>query len=315
MRDYGKVYTSFWTSEDTRNLSEGGRMLALYLMTCPHGNMLGTFRLTDAYAADDLQWETRRVREGFAELLDKGFSYRCERTSWVFIRKYSKWNRFENPNVGLAAGKLFESLSCPHHVKALLAAALREFEPRFPVEILDDFESLSEPFENPFELSAETRTRTRALTTTTTIAQPNPVPATADAVAAPQKKSGRPKTEVDTAETWRSYSEAYRERYRTEPVHNATVNAQMAQFVRRLGVDESPHVARFYVGHQNAYYVRNMHTVGNMLNDAEKLRTEWATKTQMTATRAQQIDKTQTNLSAFAPMLEEARAREAGNGE
>ncbi|MBB3213441.1 hypothetical protein FHW67_002733 [Herbaspirillum sp. Sphag1AN] len=33
MRDYGKVYTAFWSSEDIRDLSEDGRMLALYLMT------------------------------------------------------------------------------------------------------------------------------------------------------------------------------------------------------------------------------------------------------------------------------------------
>jgi hypothetical protein len=142
------------------------------------------------------------------------------------------------------------------------------------------------------------------------------VPATAGAVAGSQKqpKVSKPKPETETSETWASYSEAYRERYRTEPVRNATVNSQMAQFVRRLGIEEAPHVARFYVGHQNAFYVRNMHTVGNMLNDAEKLRTEWATKTTMTATRAQQIDRTQTNLDAFGPLLAEARAREASNG-
>jgi hypothetical protein len=159
MRDYGKVYTAFWTSEDARGMSEDGRTLALYLMTCPHGNMLGCFRLTDAYAADDLQWKPERVRKGFEELFAKGFAYRCERTFWVLIRHYLKWNQFENPNVGLAAGKMFSSLNCPDMVKAALAAALRDFSPKFPAKILDAFESSPEPFENPFALSTKTRTK------------------------------------------------------------------------------------------------------------------------------------------------------------
>src|SRR5436190_800173 len=71
MRDYGKVYTAFWISEDARSLSEDGRMLALYLLTCQHSNMLGCFRLTNAYAADDLQWDIERVSKGFQELLSK----------------------------------------------------------------------------------------------------------------------------------------------------------------------------------------------------------------------------------------------------
>jgi len=169
MRDYGKVYTAFWISEDARSLSEDGRMLALYLMTCQHGNMLGTFRLTNAYAADDLQWESERVSKGFVELLSRGFVYRCDRTFWVFIRQFLKWNQFENPNVAIAAGKMFDCLSCPDMVKALLAKALREYAPRFPTEKLDQFEALSEPFDNPFALSSKTRATTVATTATVAV--------------------------------------------------------------------------------------------------------------------------------------------------
>jgi len=156
MRDYGKVYTAFWTSEDARSLSEDGRILALYLLTCPHGNMIGCFRLTNAYAADDLMWPIERVSKGFGELFRKGYAYRCERSFWVVINRYLKWNQFENPNVGKAAGKLFEVITPPHDVKALLVKALREFATTFPKEILEKFETLSIPFRNPSVLSPET---------------------------------------------------------------------------------------------------------------------------------------------------------------
>lgn len=313
MRDYGKVYTAFWSSEDARGLSEDGRTLALYLMTCPHGNMLGCFRLTNAYAADDLKWEIERVSKGFDELFQKGFAYRCDKTFWVFIRQYLKWNQFENPNVGKAAGKLFESITPPHTVKALLVKALREFSEVFPTQKLNDFETLGIPFENPFELSSKTVVVAVAPTTALAIAPAETRCATASG-AAPQKKSETPKAESKTFAIWVSYSTAYLNRYGVDPVRNAKVNGQLSQVVDRIGAEEAPHVASFFVSHQNAYYVKQMHSADLLLKDCEKLRTEWATRTQMTQTRALQVDRTQTNFDAFAPLIAEAEARENHNG-
>lgn len=190
MRDYGKVYTAFWTSEDARGFSEDGRLLSLYLMTCPHGNMLGCFRLPDAYAAEDLKWPIERVSKGFEELYQKGFSYRCDRSFWLFLRQYLKWNQFDNPNVGKAAGKLFDSISPPHTVKALLVKALREFSATFPEKKLNDFETLSIPFENPFELISKT----------VVVAVPVVV-ATAVAESVATAEAGKPKNEKTSAVT------------------------------------------------------------------------------------------------------------------
>lgn len=303
MRDYGKVYTAFWTSEDARSLTEDARTLALYLLTCPHGNMLGCFRLTNAYAADDLMWDVERVAKGFAELFQKGFAYRCERTFWVFIRQHLKWNQFDNPNVGKAAAKLFDQISPPVTVKALLAQALREFSAVFPTQVLDKFEAESEPFQNPFETVS--KTVAVAVAGTVTVAEG----IAPQSVAAP-KKAVTAKPETDTSATWAAYAEAYFDRYGTEPVRNAKVNGQLADFVKRLGREEAPQVASFFVSHNNAFYVRGLHGVGTMLADAEKLRTEWATNSRMTQTKALQADKTATNLDAFAPLIAAARAKE-----
>ncbi len=106
MRDYGKVHTSFWSSATTRSLSEDGRTLAMYLLTCPHGTIAGVFRLPDGYACEDLQWEPKRVQEGFAELLENGFANRCETTKWVWVTKHLEWNQPENPNQRKAVAKI-----------------------------------------------------------------------------------------------------------------------------------------------------------------------------------------------------------------
>ncbi len=114
-----------------------------------------------------------------------------------------------------------------------------------------------------------------------------------------------------SAETWTAYAAAYRQRYGVDPVRNATVSAQLAAFVKRLGAEEAPQVAAFYVRHNGAFYVRNKHATGPMLKDAEGLRTEWATGRMVTNTEAQQQDRKQNTVNAFAPLLAEARAREA----
>lgn len=114
-----------------------------------------------------------------------------------------------------------------------------------------------------------------------------------------------------TVATWEAYADAYRSRYGVEPMRNAKVNGQLAQFVQRIPASEAPEVARFYVRHNNGYYVRRGHCVDGLLSDAEKLRTEWATDTRMTETKARQTDRTEAAGQVWTKLLQEAEAREA----
>lgn len=125
----------------------------------------------------------------------------------------------------------------------------------------------------------------------------------------PKAKRSKDKPEPPTSATWLAYSTAYRDRYGVDPVRNATVNGQLAQLVARLGAEEAPPVAAFYLTHRNQFYVQKGHPVGLLLQDCEKLRTEWVTQRQVTVAQARQEDQTQTNLNAFGPLLAEARAR------
>lgn len=146
MREYGKLHTSFWTSQDIRSMTEDGRTLAAYLITSPHSNMLGCYRVPLTYASDDLKWSIERVSEGFGELYRKGFATLSEGSNWVVIHRFLKWNQLENPNVVKAAVKLFDQIPDQCGVKHILAEALREFEPRFPTEKLNPFDTVSKPF-------------------------------------------------------------------------------------------------------------------------------------------------------------------------
>ena len=45
MREYGQVQSAFWQSIDVQSWSDEGKLLALYLLTGPHANGIGCFRL------------------------------------------------------------------------------------------------------------------------------------------------------------------------------------------------------------------------------------------------------------------------------
>ena len=108
------------------------------------------------------------------------------------------------------------------------------------------------------------------------------------------KANGRP--QASTAETWDAFSTAYLTRYGVEPTRNKRVNSQLKQFTERVPLEEAPAIAAFYLGHNNAFYIRGSHSVGAMLADAEKLRTEWQTGRKVTGRKAMQDEQTATNF-------------------
>lgn len=149
MREYGKIHSSFWTSQDIRGAGEDGRTLAAYLLTSPHSNMLGCFRVPLAYVSDDLKWPSERVLEGFEKLSQRVWLTFDKGSEWVVIHKFLKWNQPENPNVVRAAEKTFAQIPGSSRVKSILAWCIAEFEPRFSVDKLAEFK----PFPNPFDTS------------------------------------------------------------------------------------------------------------------------------------------------------------------
>ena len=118
------------------------------------------------------------------------------------------------------------------------------------------------------------------------------------AVAPPRRARAKPAVPLDpmgqqiaTAAIWDAYRERYFARYGVEPVSNAKVRGQILQFSKRVPVDEAPDIARSYVSSNNARYVASGHSIGCLLQDAEKLRTEAITGRQGTAYDARAQDK------------------------
>jgi hypothetical protein len=141
---------------------------------------------------------------------------------------------------------------------------------------------------NPPQVSIESLTRTEeeARIEISSAAPSAPQPSAPKPVIKPRSVKVKP-TPDPAAETvlqaacratWKAYTHAYALRYGAAPVRNATVNTKVKQFVQRLGSEEAPSVAAFFVDSiQEAYVVRRCHAIELLVKDAEGYRMQWKT--------------------------------------
>ncbi|HCG1164189.1 TPA: helix-turn-helix domain-containing protein [Pseudomonas aeruginosa] len=129
--------------------------------------------------------------------------------------------------------------------------------------------------------------------------------------------SGQPDAERDRQQAcraiWSAYAAAYQCRYGTHPVRNSKVNGQVRDLLKRLGAEEAPAVAAYFVGINDAYLIRNCHDLGSLLARAESYRTQWATDRQMNGATARQLERTQANLNAAKEAAESIREEGRAN--
>jgi hypothetical protein len=78
-------------------------------------------------------------------------------------------------------------------------------------------------------------------------------------------------------ETLRSYGYAYESRYGTDPVVNAKLRSQIREFVKRIGQEEAPKVAAFFLKCDDAFFARMRHSFDVLLKQAEAITSRFRT--------------------------------------
>ena len=116
-----------------------------------------------------------------------------------------------------------------------------------------------------------------------------------------------------TAETWAVYAYGYERRYGVTPLRNAKVNGQLKQFCERVGYSEAPAIIAFYLAQNDFWYLKQMHTIGIALSEAEKLTAAYRRGSMITKREAEYIDKTSSKKS-FIDQILEVRRQKAENG-
>jgi hypothetical protein len=91
-------------------MSPGAQRLFLYLLTCPHSNLIGLYILKNGYIMEDLDLSPQSLKTQMQEIVDHGIIKRCSTNFIVFIPNYLKFNPLTNPNQVTSAIGIVESM-------------------------------------------------------------------------------------------------------------------------------------------------------------------------------------------------------------
>lgn len=93
MRDYGKVSAQFWVGKTGRALrgNPEAQIVALYLMTSPHSNMIGVFHCPLAYIAHETGLPFEGASKGLQRLIEGQFCTYDEESETVWVHEMAKF--------------------------------------------------------------------------------------------------------------------------------------------------------------------------------------------------------------------------------
>lgn len=111
---------------------------------------------------------------------------------------------------------------------------------------------------------------------------------------APQPKVVSP---AKSSLVWLAYCAAYQQRYKIQPADNKTIRSQMCRLVDLVGSEEAVEIVKFYLTHNDSFYLKTTHQFGNCLRDANSLRTQWLKGKTITQTDIRRFEKTQETAS------------------
>ena len=305
MRDFAKVMPAFWRSGTARALRGDSDALAVafYLMTCPDSHMSGLYYLPYPTLLHETGLSDEGASKALARLSEDGFAYLDKGSDLVFVP-------------GMASVQVAESLKANDNRVVGLVSHIRKYAKHaFSLMFFERYkesfslppEAKPSPLEAPVEplgsKREERREKGEAIRekgVCDDLAKARPV-AIAKREPAPSTASGQ---------VWSAYASAYAARYGCEPTRNAKVNGQVAQFVRRVPAEDAPAIAATYVRSNNARYVAAGHSVGCLLQDAEKLRTELLTGRQGTAHAAASADRRTGRRDEYEEVFARLRAED-----
>lgn len=306
MSYYSKLSSRFWTGDTGRALrgDAQAQVIATYLITSPHANMLGFYYLPLAYIASDTGIPSEGASKALRRLIDGGFCRYDEAAEVVWV-------------VEMARIQIGESLE-PKDKRVV--SIRREYESLPNNRFLQDFcdfygksfhlgraRPLKGACEGASQAPSKPATATAAVATPATEAAATTTSAAASIPAASRRaENGQGRT----VETWTAYAIAYRARWGVEPTRNKQVNAKLAQFVERVPIEEAPAIAAFYVESKRGLYTSAKHPVNLLLRDAEALRTEWLTGRHGTDGEARQADRAASSSEDAHRAVREKAARE-----
>lgn len=116
MRDYAKVAPTFWTGRTGRQLRSNpeAQIVAMYLMTCPHANMIGVFHCPLIYISHETGLPLEGASKGLQSLIEAGFCSFEADIELVWVHEMARFQAGDslkaNDNRVTGIRKAFESI-------------------------------------------------------------------------------------------------------------------------------------------------------------------------------------------------------------
>jgi hypothetical protein len=102
---YTRIKSKFWNDEKVVTWCDDTKLLALYLVSSPHSNMIGCYYLPLGYVCEDLGWDIDRLRSSLQNLIINVFIKYDEIAKVVYLPTYLMHNPIENENQAKSAAK------------------------------------------------------------------------------------------------------------------------------------------------------------------------------------------------------------------
>lgn len=94
MRRYAKISPQFWIGDTGRKLRDAGHetlLVALYLLSNPHANMLGLYYIPTSFIAHETGLTPEGASEGLRRAIDTGFCAYDELSETVFVHEMARY--------------------------------------------------------------------------------------------------------------------------------------------------------------------------------------------------------------------------------
>ncbi len=148
MRDFAKISPAFWSGQTGRSLRSDpdAQVLAFYLMTAPHANMIGLYYCPIQYITTDTGLSSEGACKALSRLEDVGFCEYDAANEWVWVIAMA---RFQIASQLKANDK--QVVGVRNELSRVPDIELKEhFVSRYRFSLLE-FEAPSKPLRSPFE--------------------------------------------------------------------------------------------------------------------------------------------------------------------
>ncbi len=172
MRDYAKITPTFWTGKTGREIRRRGSegvVVALYLLSSPHSNMLGLFYQPKLYMAHETGLGIEGASKGLQWCIEAGFCSFDDASEMVWVHEMAAYQIGEALSSAdkrcKGIQKDYEALpECPflgpffdRYSQAFNLSSRRDFDPTDPS---DETRGIASPFEAPSKPGTGTGTGT-----------------------------------------------------------------------------------------------------------------------------------------------------------